>query len=199
VLIFENSQYRRFSKKIFYIEIEQLYTDVCNTLRNTSLIPNDYIVGMHIGDGTLGVEIILPDPDERLRSGKRLKYEVRPFMRVNQSNDSIDLLRAYKNKFQAGKLEERTGDTRYKLVGARALIEKVFPILKSCALPRSKQRQLDLVEEICTKVASCEHLTWEGFLRIVDLKEELSLLTPGPAFDKQNLIKNGKKYFRRQN
>lgn len=185
--------------KYFTFKIEQFYKDACNSIRNKSSIPNDSIVGMHIGDGTLGCERILPDPDARLRSGKRLRYEVRPFMRVNQSNDSIDLLQAYKNSFQAGTLEKRTGDTRYKLVGAKACSEKLIPILKSCSLPQTKQHQLNLFEEICTKGIACEHLTWDGFLRIVDWKEQLSLLTPGSPLEKQNWIEKGKKYFRIQN
>lgn len=71
----------------FTFQIEQKYKEACESICRETSIPLDYFIGMHIGDGTFGCEIRIGT-----QPGRRRRYEIVPFMRVNQSNDSYDLL-----------------------------------------------------------------------------------------------------------
>jgi len=143
--------------KYYCFQIEQKYKQEYESIRQETSLPSDYILGMHIGDGTLGCEIRISN------SPGRRRYEILPFMRVNQSNDSYGLLETYRNYFGTGTIEPRRSDSRYKLAGARVCKEKLIPIFEKYKLPKTKQLQYYFFREICEMVVNREHLTYDGF------------------------------------
>ena len=184
--------------KFYTDQIEKIEQDHNLFLKNSGStgfkIPEDYLIGMHIGDGSFGCEIRIV----KKKPGKpgRNKYEIKPYMRVVQSNDCYSLLEAYITTFDQGRIENRSTSSRYRLVGAQPGREKIIPIFDKYFLPASKQAQYDYYKAIVDKVSKKDHLTYQGYTKIVDLVMGLSETTIGErGYTKEELLAKGKEYF----
>jgi len=185
-----------FVSKVDQIEGE-LNPFLHNAHINNFLIPDDYVVGMHIGDGSFGCEfrIIIPEPGE----SRRKRFEIVPLMKVIQSNDCRSLLEAYKYKFGGGKIEPGVSSSRFILRGTTESQNKILPLFDRYTMTETKQKQFNLYKTLVAKLVAKEHLRYEGFLAIVDLVYAMSELTPGErGVSKDEILEKGRKYFEKR-
>ncbi len=95
---------------------------------------------------------------------------------MSQNQDRIEILHAFKEKFDCGTIRPDRSDKTYKyeIRSIQKICEKVIPHFRDYPLQSGKSRDFELFAEICEIMRSGEHLTRQGLRRIIDLAFEMN-------------------------
>lgn len=139
-----------------------------NTLldKNYSL-PDDYIVGLYIGDGSL---------EFRVRFNPNININFR--FSITVSKDSRSILKAIQRKIDGGTIIEKNNGSNFQFsLDARGIIKnKVVPLLGQFKMPYAKQRQLNIIKELLVLIDQDKHKNKTGLLHLIELWAELGTL-----------------------
>ena len=123
-----------------------------------------YISGYFDGEGYFSVAL---SPRSQLLVG----WEVRPSGSVSQNGDRAQVVEEILHHFRCGTIRPDPGDKTVKGESRsfRALRESVLPHFRMYPLQSGKQRDFELLDEICERMERRDHLTIPGLAEIVEL------------------------------
>lgn len=126
-----------------------------------------YLSGFSDGEGSFNVSL-------RQRPDHKLQWQV--VLTFNVAQRDISNLRLLQKYLQCGRLQRRSDGVHYFVVTNYIdLVEKVFPFFERFPFQsESKIRNFAVFKQAANIVYSGEHLTHEGFMKIVDLREKLN-------------------------
>jgi len=101
----------------------------------------------------------------------KLGWEVRPSFSVSQNYDRIEILELFKRHLKCGFIRPDRSDKTYKFEtrSIHDLANKVIPHFKRYPLLSAKSRDFELFSQICDMLVRGEHLTKDGFEKVVKL------------------------------
>ena len=136
-------------------------------LTNIDIATGNYIAGFTDGEGSFNISMIK-------RRDYVGKWKVLASFNISQKDRVI--LEFIKNIFECGTLRERSdGVVYFEVTNIDSLIEKVIPFFnRFIFLSANKKKNFLIFSEIVKIMANKEHLTKEGFLKIVQLRESLN-------------------------
>ena len=135
-----------------------------------------YVVGFIDGEGSFSISI---GKHKTLKRG----YEVRPEFEIEIRKDDQEILERILITIGAGRIYdlsyERYGwypHAKYKITSIWDMKEYLFPFLDQYPPQAKKGKSYKLFREIVLMVCDKQHLTDEGFEKIVQLRAELRML-----------------------
>ena len=125
---------------------------------------SSYISGYIDGEGCFCVSF---QPSKHHALG----WEVRPSFSVSQNKDRSELLFELQRNWKCGSIRpDRSDNTlKYEVRNISELVERVIPHFKQYPLFSSKQRDVELFEQVCLKIYGREHREPSTFARIVEI------------------------------
>ncbi len=126
-----------------------------------------YIAGFADGEGSFNVSL-------KKRNDYKDQWKLTASFNISQKDRTI--LAFIKKQIGCGSLRERKdGVIYYEVTNINALYEKVIPFFKRFKfLSARKKKNFSIFAKIVEKMYKKEHLTREGFLEIVRLRENLN-------------------------
>lgn len=166
-----------FGKKLsdyFLLAINKEQKDLEDMLLDKNyVLPDDYFVGLFMGDGSLQF---------KLKFTTRCEYSYTMTITLNENSESM--LKAVQNKFQGKGRIRAVGVSgkgrQYVLDSHPVLREQVIPFFNNFKMSKSKQREFEIIKELFTITDNKGYRTKEGAFRMVDLWTELSTLHKKP-------------------
>ena len=130
---------------------------------------HSYISGYVDGEGCFCVCFT---PSKRHKFG----WEVRPSFSVSQNADRSELLYEIQKLWECGFIRPDRSDSTLKFEVRRIvdLVEKVLPHFRDFPLLTSKQRDVELFDQICRLVHDKQHLCEEGLTELVNLATKMN-------------------------
>lgn len=123
-----------------------------------------YLSGFADGEGSFCVYF---SPRSRMTLG----WEVRPSFSIGQNTSRPEVLNLFLQYFKCGSLRPNRGDNtvKFEIRSLKPLLEVVIPHFKKYPLISSKRKDFEKFVAICNLLAENQHLTPDGFRKIVDL------------------------------
>ena len=123
-----------------------------------------YISGYFDGEGCFSVAL---SPRAKLRAG----WEVRPSVSVSQNTDRSEVLWEIQQYFGCGTIRPDRSDytVKWEVRNSALLRLRVLPHFRQFPLRSSKQHDVDLICEICERMAGGDHLEPATLIPIVTL------------------------------
>ena len=136
-------------------------------LKKVPLHIGHYLAGFADGEGSFNVSL-------RKLDDRTLGWQVVTTFNVSQRDKTV--LALYKRHLGCGRLQKRKDGVHYYVVSNPTSIEeRVIPFFKRFPLLSSaKKKNLSIFKEIVSITAKNGHLTPEGLLRVVELREKLN-------------------------
>ncbi len=128
-----------------------------------------YLTGYADGEGCFCVSI---NKSRRHVFG----WEIRPSFSVSQNRDRAEVLEIYRQQFGCGSIRPDRSDKtlKYEVRSIKDLVERVIPHFEETPLLSGKRRDFERFAVICRMMYEKQHLTRDGFNRIVDLAFEMN-------------------------
>ena len=106
----------------------------------------------------------------------RFGWEVRPSFSVSQNVDRMEVLKMFQNYLGCGSIRPDRSDKTFKfeIRSVSELVAKVVPHFEKFPLMSSKRKDFELFAQICRMMIRGEHLTEEGFNKVVDLASSMN-------------------------
>jgi len=128
-----------------------------------------YLSGYADGEGCFCVSI---------NRSKRHKFgwEIRPSFSVSQNSDRANVLTMFQKHFRCGAIRPDRSDKtlKFETRSISDLVKKVVPHFEQYPLLSSKNNDFEMFAEICRMMNQREHLTKEGFERILGLASRIN-------------------------
>ena len=123
-----------------------------------------YISGYFDGEGCFSVAF---SPRTNLRVG----WEVRPSVSVSQNRDRSEVLWEIQSYFGCGAIRPDRSDqtVKWEVRNCALLRSRVLPHFMQYPLRSSKQEDVELLIEVCNRMAGSDHLVPSGLIEIVQL------------------------------
>jgi hypothetical protein len=123
-----------------------------------------YISGYFDGEGCFSVALC---PRGKLRVG----WEVRPSVSVSQNGDRAEVLWEIQRYFGCGAIRPDRSDLtlKWEVRNSSLLRSRVLPHFRQYPLRSGKQKDVELLIEICQRMARGEHLQPSTLITIVNL------------------------------
>jgi len=123
-----------------------------------------YLSGFADGEGSFCVYF---SPRSRMTLG----WEVRPSFSVGQNTSRPEVLNLFLEYFKCGSLRPNRGDNtvKFEIRSLKPLLEVVIPHFRKYPLISSKKKDFEKFVAICTLLSKNQHLTKDGFIKILDL------------------------------
>ena len=123
---------------------------------------NSYLSGFADGEGCFCVTF---NKSKRHRFG----WDIRPSFSVSQNRDRAEVLWIFKDSFRCGTIRPDRSDRtlKYEIRSISELVGKVIPHFEKYPLLSGKKRDFKIFSNICKRLLSKQHLTVEGFNKIV--------------------------------
>lgn len=123
---------------------------------------SSYLSGFADGEGCFCVTF---NKSKRHRFG----WDIRPSFSVSQNRDRAEVLEIFKERFKCGTIRPDRSDRtlKYEVRSISELVEKVIPHFEKYPLISGKNRDFKIFTDICKKLLKKQHLTVEGFNKIV--------------------------------
>ena len=123
-----------------------------------------YISGYFDGEGCFSVALC---PRAKLRVG----WEVRPSVSVSQNGNRAEVLWEIQRYFGCGAIRPDRSDLtlKWEVRNSSLLRSRVLPHFRQFPLRSGKQKDVELLIEICDRMARGEHLVPSTLIRIIDL------------------------------
>ena len=136
----------------------------------------EYVTGFIDGEGSFSISI---GRHKTLKRG----FEVRPEFEIELRADDQEILERILITIGCGKIYdcsyERYGwypHSKYKITSIKDMRDTLFPFLDAHSLQAKKKKSYSLFREIVLMVCNKQHLSDEGFYKIVGLRDELRKL-----------------------
>ena len=128
-----------------------------------------YLSGFADGEGSFCVYF---SPRSRMTLG----WEVRPSFSVGQNTSRPEVLNLFLEYFKCGSLRPNRGDNtvKFEIRSLKPLLEVVIPHFQKYPLISSKQKDFERFVAICNLLSENQHLTRDGFIKILDLAFEMN-------------------------
>ena len=128
-----------------------------------------YLSGYADGEGCFCVSI---NKSQRHRFG----WEIRPSFSVSQNRDRAEVLEMLQDTLGCGSIRpDRSDNTlKYEVRSLSDLVERVLPHFEAYPLLSAKHREYERFAEVCRSMHVGEHLTRDGFTKIVQLAFEMN-------------------------
>jgi LAGLIDADG endonuclease len=146
---------------------EQIHRDKLNP---------DYVAGFIDGEGSFSISI---GKHKTLRRG----FEIRPEFEIELRADDQEILERILITIGCGRIYdcsyERYGwypHSKYKITSIKDMRDTLFPFLDAHPLQAKKRKSYLLFREIVLMVCNKQHLSDEGFYKIVGIRDELRKL-----------------------
>ncbi len=129
----------------------------------------DYIAGFVDAGGSFTVSI--------KKGETRWGYAVDPEFKISVRKEDAEVLYLISEALQCGKIYRKPGSSQLMFVvkDKRTLKEKILPFFRRHPLI-VKQKELQIFSDIVERLNKGEHLTKEGFIRVLRLAEKLRKL-----------------------
>jgi hypothetical protein len=129
-----------------------------------------YISGYFDGEGCFSVAL---SPRSNLRVG----WEVRPSVSVSQNGDRAEVLWEIQSFFGCGSIRPDRSDhtIKWEMRNCALLRSTVLPHFRRYPLRSSKQRDVELLTNICDRMAGGDHLVPSSLIEIAEL---VALMNP---------------------
>ena len=123
-----------------------------------------YISGYFDGEGCFSVAL---SPRPKLRVG----WEVRPSVSVSQNGDRAEVLWEIQSYFGCGAIQPDRSDLtlKWEVRNSSLLRSRVLPHFRQFPLRSGKQKDVELLLEICQRMARGEHLQPSTLIEILNL------------------------------
>lgn len=127
-----------------------------------------YLSGFADGEGSFNVSL-------RKRDDHAMGWQV--VLTFNVSQKERPILALYKRHLGCGRLQKRKDGVYYYIVSnPRSVQERVIPFFERFRfLSERKKKNFAIFKEITSLVADNKHLTQDGMMKIVKLREKLNL------------------------
>ena len=136
----------------------------------------EYVAGFIDGEGSFSVSI---GKHKTLKRG----FEVRPEFEIELRADDQEILERILTTIGCGKIYdcsyERYGwypHSKYKVMSIRDMRDILFPFLDNHPLQAKKKKSYIIFREIVLMICNKQHLSDEGFHKIIKLRDELRKL-----------------------
>ncbi len=128
-----------------------------------------YLTGYADGEGCFCVSI---NRSRRHAFG----WEIRPSFSISQNRDRAEVLEIYQRQFGCGSIRPDRSDKtlKYEVRSVRELVQRVIPHFEETPLLSGKRHDFERFAVICRMMYERQHLTRDGFDRIVDLAFEMN-------------------------
>ena len=123
-----------------------------------------YISGYVDGEGCFSVAF---SPRAKLRAG----WEVRPSVSVSQNGDRSEVLWEIQRYFDCGAIRPDRSDRtlKWEVRSCALLRSRILPHFRWYPLRSSKQRDVELLTDICDRMSVGDHLVPASLIEIVNL------------------------------
>ena len=128
-----------------------------------------YISGYFDGEGCFTVSF---SPREKLRVG----WETRPSVSVSQNRDRSEVISEIAEYFRCGTIRPDPSDhtVKWETRSLTDIRSRVLPHFDMYPLRSSKQRDVEIFREICSRMADRQHIMVEGLRSIVELASRMN-------------------------
>jgi hypothetical protein len=150
-----------------------------------SLTP-DYIAGFVDGEGCFCVSIY---PHPTVRYGAR--YQIAPSFQVYQDRANVEILEKLKRHFGCGSITSKGPNSNvmtFSIYSRRMLQTVVVPFFDEYPLVSAKHDDFLKFREVVLSMQRKEHLTRDGFLRIVEIAFSMNQRGKQRKYRKEDLI-----------
>ena len=131
---------------------------------------SSYLSGYADGEGCFCVTV---NRSKRHRFG----WDIRPSFSVSQNHDRMDILELFQDRFECGTIRPDRSDktVKYEVRSVSELVERVIPHFERYPLISGKRHDFERFAEICRMMNRGEHLTKEGFNRVVQMSARINI------------------------
>jgi hypothetical protein len=128
-----------------------------------------YISGYFDGEGCFTVSF---SPREKLNVG----WETRPSVSVSQNRDRSEVISEIAGYFECGTIRPDPSDqtVKWETRNLADIRRRVLPHFDVYQLRSGKQRDVEILREICLRMSDRQHLTVEGLRSIVELTTRMN-------------------------
>jgi hypothetical protein len=169
--------------------IEQNVMSLCNYLSKTCRqLPEAYIVGYFIGDGSLTMSIWFSPTFNKLNT--------QPCCGFYETTKNIPLLYAIQRTFGVGAVTFKQGNVHnYRIMGNKGCLASIIPLLDKYQLPRGRQLQFTTFKRSVHITDHNLHLLEKGFYALLDLCWDSHNYGKRRMVTKQEMIRRAQIYF----
>lgn len=174
-------------------EIELEVAELVSYLNSSACkLPSDYIAGHYIGDGSFMVWMNIPDPYYNL--------SIEPAFTIVEDSSARDVLEGMRTTFGKGNITSNNASNtayRFKITGWEATNEFVITLFRKyeSILPDYRLKQFKQFEEIVAMGLKREHLTRNGYIKMINLIYELNPYTSRKPRTLARMLEIGTIYF----
>lgn len=155
----------------------------------------NFVAGFVDGEGTFCVSLTRVE-SAKTKNGK--KWILNPLFQVYQHGDHIDILYILRDHvFKSGRIHRKTSPHNvytFSIENRTTLYEKIVPFFRKHQLA-TKENDFLIWAEIIEAIYNKEHLTYEGFCRILDLVFTLNKNGTQRIHTKKEILKTLKEQF----
>lgn len=128
-----------------------------------------YLTGYADGEGCFSISF---SKSRRHKFG----WEIRPSFSISQNGDRAEVLQIFHERFGCGTIRPDRSDKtlKYETRCINDLVERVLPHFERYPLLSGKRGDFERFALICRMMYADEHLTQEGFERIVQLASRVN-------------------------
>lgn len=141
-----------------------------------------FMAGFVDGEGSFNVSIV-PHPTTRNR------WIINPKFQVYQHEKHPEILEIFQDEFQTGSIRKKSGSNvlAYEIASRPTLMEKVIPFFTRYPLA-TKQEAFERFKTILEMMNRKEHLTDEGFRRIVKIAHAMNQQGKGRKWSEDHIL-----------
>lgn len=128
-----------------------------------------YLTGYADGEGCFCVSF---NKSRRHKFG----WEIRPSFSISQNGDRAEVLKLFQERFECGSIRPDRSDKtlEYETRCIEDLVERVIPHFEQYPLLSGKREDFQRFARICRMMHADDHLTREGFERIVEIASKVN-------------------------
>ena len=128
-----------------------------------------YLTGYADGEGCFCVSF---NKSRRHKFG----WEIRPSFSISQNGDRAEVLKLFQERFECGSIRPDRSDKtlKYETRCIGDLVERVIPHFEQYPLLSGKREDFQRFARICRMMHADNHLTREGFERIVEIASKVN-------------------------
>lgn len=103
-------------------------------------------------------------------------WEIRPSFSISQNGDRAEVLKLFQERFECGSIRPGRSDRTLKCETRRIedLVERIIPHFEQYPLLAGKREDFQRFARICRMMHADNHLTREGFERIVEIASKVN-------------------------
>ena len=134
----------------------------------TTQLEPQWILGFTDGEGCFSVSIVR-------QSSMALGFQVLADYTVVQHERDIQILHAFKDYFEVGKVSKNHGDRQqYRVRGLKPLTDNIIPFFEVHKLKTKKRQDFIKFRRILLMMKKGQHLTPEGLLMVDKIRQEMN-------------------------